>query len=130
MIRRFLPFAALVAVFLCLQTADARQTQVFKAPAVATVARSSNLVANVWERDTRTWSVVASTTSGAGSVTFTVDGSMDGVNWVPLIEADTLTLSTTAAIDAFTDSSAFAYYSLNVTAISGTGASAQLVLGQ
>jgi hypothetical protein len=130
MIRRFLPFAAFMAAFLCLSSTEARNTDLLKGDVMSTTARSSSITISINGRDTRTWVVKASTTASTGSVTYTVDGSMDGINWVPIIQPNTLSLSTTVTTDAFTDESVFYFYSLKVTAISGTGASAQLMLGQ
>lgn len=72
----------------------------------------------------RSWTFSGSTTAGAGSATVTVEASDDGVTWIsPAVCTATLTLSTTKVSGGCRDESSFRYYSMNVTAISGTGAS-------
>ena len=72
------------------------------------------------------------TVTGTGAVTATVDieVSNDGTNWLDTV-AGTITLSgTTTHSDGFTTTSApWKYVRANVTAISGTGASVDVVMG-
>jgi hypothetical protein len=82
------------------------------------------------DRSLRTWFLTAQTTSGTGSVTYVVEGCMSQSGpCAALNAASTISLSTSAAADAFTDQSVFAFYRLNCSAISGTGASATLNVG-
>lgn len=80
----------------------------------------------------RTFFATGTTTAGAGAATITVEGSLDGTNFVTLGTIN-LTLATTIATD--TNTSGFAimapwkYVRGNVTAISGTGASVDLWMG-
>ncbi len=72
------------------------------------------------------------TVTGTGAVTATVDieVSNDGTNWADTA-AGTITLSgTTTHSDGFTTTNApWKYVRANVTAISGTGASVDVVMG-
>lgn len=72
------------------------------------------------------------TVTGTGVVTATVDieVSNDGTNWLDTV-AGTITLSgDTTHSDGFTTTSApWKYVRANVTAISGTGASVDVVMG-
>jgi hypothetical protein len=72
------------------------------------------------------------TVTGTGAVTATVDieVSNDGTNWLDTV-AGTITLSgTTTHSDGFTTTSApWKYVRANVTAISGTSASVDVVMG-
>lgn len=65
--------------------------------------------------------------TGAISATVAIDVSNDNTNW---INAGTITLSgTTSATDGFTTDSPWKYIRARVTAISGTGATATVLMG-
>ncbi len=71
------------------------------------------------------------TVTGTGAVTATVEieVSNDGTNWCDTA-AGTISLSgTTTHTDGFTTTSPWKYVRANVTAISGTGASVDVVMG-
>lgn len=71
----------------------------------------------------KTYSAWGTTSAGAGSATILIQGSNScGAAWV-LIGTITLTLATTASEDGFTSADTYEMVRMNVTAISGTGAS-------
>lgn len=77
------------------------------------------------------FSTFQGTVSGTGAVTATivVEGSNDGTNWVATA-LGTITLSgTTSATDGFTTTAPWKYVRARVTAITGTGATAQVYMG-
>lgn len=74
-----------------------------------------------------TFQGVGSTSSGAGSATIIVQVSNDDTNWLTA-GTITLTLSTTASSDGFVMDAPWAFVRGNVTAISGTGAAATLLM--
>lgn len=76
----------------------------------------------------RTFQGVGSTTSGSGAATIKVQASNDNANWIDL-GTITLTLGVTATTDGFTSDAPWRYIRGNVTAISGTGAKASLLMG-
>jgi hypothetical protein len=76
----------------------------------------------------RTFQVVGVTSSGAGSASVKIQVSNDNVNWMDL-GTITLTLSTTASSDGLCNCGAWGWTRANVTAISGTGASIDVWLG-
>lgn len=76
----------------------------------------------------RTFQADGTTSSGTGSATIKVQASNDNSNWIDL-GTITLSLSTTSATDGFTSDAPWAFVRGNVTAISGTGASVNLVMG-
>jgi len=76
----------------------------------------------------RVFQAIGSTSSGSGSATIKVQGSLDNVNFVNLATI-TLTLSTTVATDGFAIDSLWKYIRGNVTAISGTDATVSLIWG-
>jgi hypothetical protein len=78
----------------------------------------------------RTFHVVGSVSSGAGSATVIVEVSNDGANWLKLKQFD-LTLEDPALNQAgyFTDAP-WQQVRGRVSAISGTGATVSLTLGQ
>lgn len=80
----------------------------------------------------RSWQVRGKTTTGSGSATATIDGGFDdgagGILWDTLCTF-TLTLSSVAVSGGCRDESSYRYYSLNITAISGTGASLSATAG-
>lgn len=77
----------------------------------------------------RSFQAEGETSSGAGSATVDVEVSNDCVNYVTA-GTITLTLSTTTSDDGFVTDAAWVCVRGNVTAISGTGASVSLVMGQ
>jgi len=76
-----------------------------------------------------TFQAFGTTSAGAGAATIVVEVSNDGVNWITAGTFN-LTLSTTAAVDGFTMQASWPFARGNVTAISGTGASVNLSVGQ
>jgi hypothetical protein len=69
------------------------------------------------------------TGSGAVSATVDIEVSNDGTNWCDTA-AGTITLSgTTTHTDGFTTTAPWKYVRANVTAISGTSASVDVVMG-
>lgn len=71
----------------------------------------------------KTYTVNGSTTSGVGSATVQIQGSADNITWDPAIGTITLTLGTVATSDSLASMDRYKWVRLNVTAISGTGAS-------
>lgn len=69
-----------------------------------------------------------STSSGSGAATVVVQGSNDASNWVTM-GTITLTLGTTATSDGFASDASWAVVCGYVSAISGTGASVTLNVG-
>lgn len=76
---------------------------------------------------TKTYVAKGATSSGTGASTIQVRGSIDGSVWA-VIGTIALTLGTTAAAEGFTSDDRYPYVQGNVTAISGTGASVDLVM--
>jgi len=77
------------------------------------------------------WSTFQATIVGTGAVsgTIVIQGSNDGTNWcaTPL---GTITLSgTTSATDGFTSQAPWKYVRAVLSSLSGTGATAQVLLG-
>jgi hypothetical protein len=71
----------------------------------------------------KTYSAWGTTGSGSGSATVVIQGSNSGgAAWVT-IGTLTLTLGTSASEDGFTSADVYESVRMNVTAISGTGAS-------
>lgn len=69
------------------------------------------------------------TGTGAVTATINIEVSNDGVNWV-VTPMGTIVLSgTTSVSDGFTSAAPWKYIRANVTAISGTGAIAQVLMG-
>lgn len=69
------------------------------------------------------------TGTGTVSATISIQVSNDGVTWCTT-PMGTITLSgTTSAADGFTSQAPWKYIRANVTAISGTGATAQVLMG-
>lgn len=75
----------------------------------------------------KTYQASGATSSGTGSATIQVEGSNDTNNW-DVIGTITLTLGTSGDSDSFTSDDRYAQVRGNVTAISGTGASVDLVM--
>jgi hypothetical protein len=92
----------------------------------ATTAAAGSAVPGV--SGVKTYQANGTTTAGAGSATIKVQGSNNGANWDD-IGTITLTLSTTTSSDSFASDDRYAELRGNVTAISGTGASVNLVMG-
>lgn len=101
-------------------------------PAVATIvdaATSTGLGSSFqpWGKK-RVFQVIGSVSSGSGSSDIDIEGSLDGNNWVKL-NTFNLTLSTTVVTEKYVTDEPWKYIRGNVTAISGTGASVSLFLG-
>lgn len=75
-----------------------------------------------------TFQAAGTTTAGAGAATILVQVSNDNTNWLTA-GTITLTLSTTSSTDGFILDAKWVYIRGNITAISGTGASVSLVMG-
>lgn len=97
---------------------------------VANAITATGAVAGVAtiQKGVRTWVLRGTTSSGTGTATVLVQGTLDGTDWVT-IGTMTLTLGTTATMDSFTDQSSFVQFRANVTALTGTGASVTLKVG-
>lgn len=76
----------------------------------------------------RQFQAVGSTTVSTGSATILVQASQDNVNWV-LLDTLSLVLGTAITSDTFYVSSPWKYVRGNLSAITGTGASASLYMG-
>lgn len=74
----------------------------------------------------KTFQANGTTTAGAGAATIQVQGSNNKTNWDTL-GTISLTLSTTSSSDSFNSLDRYLWLRGNVTAISGTGASVNLV---
>ena len=66
--------------------------------------------------------VIGSTSSGTGSATIAIEGSLDGTNYLCL-GTITLSLTTTDSNDGFVVDGPWLFTRADLTAISGTGAS-------
>lgn len=76
----------------------------------------------------RTWQISGVTGSGTGAATVLIECSLDGSNWDTL-STITLTLSATSSSGSFSDQSVCRYYAMNVTALSGIGATITTTVG-
>lgn len=76
----------------------------------------------------KSFQAVGTTTSGAGAAEILIEGSNDGVNFIELSKL-TLTLSTTPDIDASAINVPYFLVRARVSAISGTGASVNVIMG-
>ena len=79
------------------------------------------------DTDKKVVQVVSATTSGAGSTTVLIQGSLDNTNFLT-IGTITLTTSTTPASDALVIDAPWPSIRANVQAISGTGATCSVYL--
>lgn len=86
----------------------------------ATATGAGNAIGGV--NGAKTYQAYGATSSGSGSATIVVQGSNNGANW-DTIGTITLTLTTTTASDSFASEDRYGQVRMNVTAISGTGAS-------
>jgi hypothetical protein len=82
----------------------------------------------VGEAGRKTYQAYGTTSSGTGSATINVEGSLNGSNW-DVIGTITLTLGTSSTSDSFASDDRYEQLRGNVTAISGTGASVNLAMG-
>ena len=82
-------------------------------------------------RSKKTFQAAGATTSGAGAATITAEGSNNAtkLGWVTL-GTITLTLATTSSTDALVVDSPYLFVRGNLTAISGTGASITMTMGE
>jgi hypothetical protein len=76
----------------------------------------------------KTFQASGLTSSGTGSATIAVQGTLDGVSW-DTFGTITLTLGTVSTSDSFSSDDRYVSVRGNVTAISGTGASVNLSMG-
>lgn len=76
----------------------------------------------------RSFQLTGSTSSGTGSATVDIEVSNDGTNFLKLATM-TLNLSTTVSQSGLLSDAPWRYVRGNVTAISGTGASVTLTMG-
>lgn len=75
----------------------------------------------------KTYQANGTTSAGSGAATIKVQGSNNDANWDD-IGTISLTLATTTSSDSFTSDDRYLYVRGNVTAISGTNASVNLVM--
>jgi len=76
----------------------------------------------------RTFQVVGAVSDGTGSATCSIEASNNGQDWITL-GTFTLSLATSNSTDGFTSDAAWKHIRANVTAISGTGASVSVWMG-
>lgn len=77
-----------------------------------------------------TFQAYGSTTAGAGSAVVTIQGSnIDNANAYVTLGTITLTLGTTITADGFATTAPWKYMRANVTTLSGTGASVNVLMG-
>lgn len=76
----------------------------------------------------KTYQANGTTSSGTGSATINVEGTLNGANW-DVIGTITLTLGTSSTSDSFASADRYTQIRGNVTNISGTGASVNLAMG-
>lgn len=76
----------------------------------------------------RTFQATGFTTSGAGSATIKIQGSLNETEWVD-IGTITLTLATTVSTDGFATDAPWKHIRANLTAITGTGAEVTVWMG-
>lgn len=122
--RLFLHLAAALAMASFVLPSLAGQLQLLSA---ATTAAAGTPMVN--QNGQKTYQASGTTSAGAGSATIVVQGSNDnGASW-DTIGTITLTLGTTRTSDSFTSADRYAAVRGNVTAISGTDASVNLIMG-
>ena len=68
------------------------------------------------------------TTAGAGSATVLIQGSLDGTHWVTLLTIS-LVLATTETTDGGTTDAPWKFVRASLTAIAGTGATVDVMMG-
>ena len=73
--------------------------------------------------------VVGSTTSGVGTAVVQIGVTLDGKNYIPLPGTITLTLGTAEVTDGLVVDGAWSGYNINVTSLTGTGASVSALIG-
>jgi hypothetical protein len=78
---------------------------------------------------TKTYQVSGQTTSGTGAASANIEGSNNGGLSFDVIGTIGLTLGTTTTSDSFTSFDRYLLVRMNVTSISGTGASVSLSMG-
>ena len=77
-----------------------------------------------------TFQMYGTTTAGAGAAVVTIQGSnITDANSFVNLGTIALTLGTTLVADGFATTASWKYVRANVTAISGTGATVQVVMG-
>jgi hypothetical protein len=94
----------------------------------ATAGSAYEVDRRIDDNQKRVFQAVGTTSSGAGSATILVQGSLDDTNWITL-GTISLTLGTAATSDGFATDAPWLYIRGNCTAISGTGASVTLYAG-
>lgn len=115
-----------IAAALALVALPAMAAQLQLLTEATTVAAGSTLVN---PNAQKTYQANGVTSAGAGAATILVQGSNDnGASW-DTIGTITLTLGTTRTSDSFTSADRYSQVRGNVTAISGTDASVNLVMG-
>lgn len=77
-----------------------------------------------------TFQAYGSTTAGAGTLVVSIQGSnIDNTNAFVTLGTINLTLGTTITADGFTTTAPWKYVRANVTTITGTGASVNVLMG-
>jgi hypothetical protein len=75
-----------------------------------------------------TYQAVGATSAGAGTAEVDIEVSNDNENWI-LLGTISLTLSDTPATDGFASAAAWLYVRANITALTGTDASVNVIMG-
>lgn len=99
-------------------------TQALLSAATSTGAGTSFEPAGI----SRSFQLTGAVSSSTGSATVDVEVSNDGTNFITL-GTISLSLTTSTSSDGFVSTTAWRYVRGNVTAISGTGASVTLTMG-
>ena len=99
-------------------------TRPIAAGLIATGASTSTFT----EQNFKTIQASGTTTSGVGSATIQIQGSLDGSSW-DTFGTITLTLGTVSTSDSFASNDRYPMIRANVSALSGTGASVNVNMG-
>ena len=94
----------------------------------ATAIGPGSALTGIRSSGNKTYQVYASTTSGTGTASVSVEGSINGAMW-DAIGSVTLSLTTSPTSNSFTSADRFTQVRGNVTALTGTGATATVLIG-
>lgn len=105
--------------------------RVYNLTPATTGATATGAQTTVFKDSTKaTFQAYGTTTAGTGSVTVLIQGSnIDDTNAFVTLGTISLTLGTTVTADGFTTDAPWKYVRANVSAISGTGASVNVLMG-
>lgn len=97
--------------------------------AVAVAAVTAQAKVDAWH-PVKSFQATGRTTTGAGTATIKIQGSLDGINWTDITTLSLPALATVDSTVGFTSTDAWRYIRSNVTAITGTGATVDVFFHQ